>query len=208
MSVMSISERLRQRIPGEVLSGMIHYPLGGSSDIPQRLENFIDYLNLAGNDRYGYLFDDNNGDGFNVHLQVTRHGVTSTKTISHEFFDTREYQEIRQLADNLDGLLGEDATVERGDQVHKVDNFEEVMKWILDQARKGQSIQRYKGLGEMNPDQLWETTLDPDTRRLLQVRVEDAIAADEIFTTLMGDNVEPRREFIESNALSAVNIDI
>ena len=208
MSVKSIIERLQQRIPSEVLSAMIHYPLGNISDMQNNLQGFIDYLNSNSSDRFGYLFDDNDGDGFNIHLQITRHGVTSTKTISHEFFDTQEYSEIRQLCENLDGLLGDQATVERGDQVHKVQSFEEVMKWILEQARKGQSIQRYKGLGEMNPEQLWETTLDPDTRRLLQVNVEDAIAADEIFTTLMGDNVEPRRDFIESNALSAVNIDI
>jgi DNA gyrase subunit B len=208
VSAMAIIERLQHRIPVEVLSTMIQYPIGDLDHIQSNLESFIEALNNRSDDRYGYLFDDNKGDGFNIHLQVTRHGVTSTKTIGHEFFATKEYHEIRQLGENLKGLLGTKARIERGDQSHKVKSFDEVMNWILDQARKGQSIQRYKGLGEMNPDQLWETTLDPETRRLLQVRVEDAIAADEIFTTLMGDNVEPRREFIESNALSAVNIDI
>jgi DNA gyrase subunit B len=208
VNTMAIIERLQHRIPVEVLSSMIQNPIGDLEHIQSNLEGFIEALNNKSDDRYGYLFDDNKSDGFNIHLQITRHGVTTTKTIGHEFFTTKEYHEVRQLGENLKGLLGPEARIERGDQSHKVKSFDQVMNWILDQARKGQSIQRYKGLGEMNPDQLWETTLDPETRRLLQVRVEDAIAADEIFTTLMGDNVEPRRDFIESNALSAVNIDI
>jgi DNA gyrase subunit B len=208
MRVKSIIERLQNRYPAEALSEMIHNPLSEDDDVQDWLKGFIETLNERSNDRYGYLFDIKDDDGFEMHIQITRHGVTTSKTLTHEFFSTAEYQEIRHLGENLNGLLGDKATIQRGEQSQPVKSFEEVMGWILEQARKGQSIQRYKGLGEMNPDQLWETTLDPEVRRLLVVKVEDAIAADEVFTTLMGDQVEPRRDFIEGNALSAVNIDI
>ena len=104
--------------------------------------------------------------------------------------------------------MAHDFAVDFGDERLDITSFPEAMSWLLEQARKGQSIQRYKGLGEMNPGQLWETTINPEVRRLLQVRIEDAVAADDIFTTLMGDAVEPRREFIEKNALYVSNLDV
>lgn len=207
-TVVSIIERLRHRYPAEFLLHMIHQPLKPGDHVQRWLESFIARLNKKSNDHYGFLFNDNKGDGFEIHLQVTRHGVTAHKTLTHKFFESTEYREIHQLGERLSSLMGENSIVRRSEQSQVVYSFDEAIAWMMDQAKKGQSIQRYKGLGEMNPEQLWETTLDPGNRILLQVKVEDAIVADEIFTTLMGDQVEPRRDFIESNALSAVNIDV
>jgi DNA gyrase subunit B len=146
--------------------------------------------------------------GHRVALQRFEHGLSSAKHIPREFFDSAEYLRIAELAQTLSDLMGPGAYVHRGDQRQDVASFKVAMNWLFDQAKKGQSIQRYKGLGEMNADQLWDTTINPETRRLMQVRIEDAVAADDIFTTLMGDAVEPRREFIEKNALQVSNLDI
>ncbi|MFW2374848.1 MAG: toprim domain-containing protein, partial [Gammaproteobacteria bacterium] len=135
------------------------------------------------------------------------HGLEHEFIFDFEFFNSPEYQLIAELSGKLHGLLSDNAYIKRGEKTQMVSQFSEVIDWLFEEAKKGQTIQRYKGLGEMNADQLWDTTMNPETRRMLQVRVEDAIAADEVFTTLMGDQVEPRREFIEKNALSAMNID-
>jgi DNA gyrase subunit B len=146
--------------------------------------------------------------GHRIDLQRFEHGLSSEKHILREFFDSAEYLRIAELAQTLSDLMGPGAYIIRGDQRQEVASFKLAMNWLYDQAKKGQSIQRYKGLGEMNADQLWDTTINPESRRLMQVRIEDAVAADDIFTTLMGDAVEPRREFIEKNALQVSNLDV
>jgi DNA gyrase subunit B len=151
---------------------------------------------------------DADGEGVRIAIVRVQHGVGVTRYLPREFFETNEYAHIMSLAAKLGELLGDGAYVRRGDKRQAVASFEEAIEWLMSEARKGQSVQRYKGLGEMNPDQLWDTTVNPETRRLMQVKIEDAVKADEIFTTLMGDQVEPRREFIERNALTVSNLDV
>jgi len=143
-------------------------------------------------------------------LMVTRlvHGVERLTVLDRDFVESGDYTQLARSNSMLHGLLGPDAMVFRGDHSKAVTSFRSALEWLLEQAQRGVSTQRYKGLGEMNPDQLWETTMDPGSRRLLRAQIEDTIAADEIFSTLMGDVVEPRRAFIESNALGVRNLDV
>jgi DNA gyrase subunit B len=151
---------------------------------------------------------DEDGDKhYQLVLYCTVYNVTTETKVPFSFFEGKEYKTIKQFGENISGLIKEDATVEREGRQASVNSFEKVAEWLLDQARKGQNIQRYKGLGEMNSQQLWETTMDPDERVLLKVTVQDAVNSDELFSMLMGDHVEPRRAFIEQNALDVVNLD-
>jgi len=159
---------------------------------------------------YSAELDRGNEDGEGVRIAITRvqHGIGATRYMPREFFDTNEYRHIMALAAKINDLLSEGSTIRRGDKEAPIETFAAAVDWLMGEARRGQSIQRYKGLGEMNPDQLWDTTVNPETRRLMQVKIDDAVKADEIFTTLMGDQVEPRREFIEKNALTVENLDV
>lgn len=141
-------------------------------------------------------------------ITLTNHGSPIVCILNYEFFTSGDYLYLSELYKKINGLLGAGAYIQKGEYTLPVKTFGDAFVWATTEAKKGLTIQRYKGLGEMNPEQLWETTMDPSVRRLLKVSVEDAVAADQIFTTLMGDQVEPRRDFIEQNALTAVNVDV
>jgi DNA gyrase subunit B len=139
----------------------------------------------------------------------SHHGSISEARLDVEFAASKDYQNLVGLGVRLNKIFeNESVEVRRGERSQAVSRFGQALDWLMDEARRGQTVQRYKGLGEMNPDQLWETTMDPNVRRLLRVDIEDGVAADQVFTTLMGDQVEPRRDFIEQNALMVANLDV
>ena len=146
--------------------------------------------------------------GYKLLIHRMSHGNAYASTLDGDFLATGDYEQIRKTARMLEGLIGQNAWVIRGERTMAISTFQEALQWLMEEVRKNLGIQRYKGLGEMNPEQLWETTMNPASRRLLKVQIEDAIRSDEIFTTLMGDEVEPRRQFIETNALGVTNLDI
>lgn len=217
LAVMATIERLSKRYQYDILEKMIYSP-SCSSDEMNELETARKWyqalesrLNSDENVLTQYeitVEKDPELDQVVAQINAISHSVGRLKTIAADFFSSAEYKSIVSLGEQLDGLLGEGGYVRRGERQKDVSSFKDALQWLMDEARRGQHIQRYKGLGEMNPIQLWETTLDATARRLLQVKIEDVVAADEVFTTLMGDQVEPRREFIETNALNVANLDI
>ncbi len=217
MEVQAIIKRWSRRYDDRLLEQLIYMPEVKPSDFDRAewlrgwAADLNGRLNALADGTRSYRIEvraASPGQGTRVMVHKTEHGTSGQKYLPREFFESAEYQRIAELARTLAGLIGEGAFATRGGERQEIGSFKEAMKWLFEQAKKGQSIQRYKGLGEMNPEQLWETTINPQTRRLMQVKIDDAVTADDIFTTLMGDQVEPRREFIEKNALSVTNLDV
>ncbi len=207
-------ERNAWRFDATVLRALLDQPppAAGSPETSQawlaRLQALLDGAGV-GHAAYALrLLDAREGHPAALAIERRQHGLTVSQTLPLNLLDAGELRPVGAIARTLAGLLQADACVRRGGRSQAIDRFAAAQAWLLEEAKKGRTIQRFKGLGEMNPEQLWETTVNPETRRLLQVRIEDAVAADRIFATLMGDVVEPRRDFIEDNALRVSNLDV
>ena len=210
-------KRLSKLYPQEILEGLLHISSVDLSTL-QSEDNIKKWQNelkqyLASHGKIGVMYEI--GSKFCIErkvflpfVKIIMHSVENIYNFSYEFLCSNDYKLIGLLSSELCELLCNDAYIKRGEKIKLVSNFKSAVDWLMLEAKKGQQIQRYKGLGEMNPEQLWETTMDPVVRHMVVVKIEDAVAADAMFTTLMGDDVEARRNFIEMNALSAVNIDV
>ena len=215
MEINAIIDRLARRYDKRLLEQLLYLPQIDEKTLNNQsvMKSWLNQLSERLEDKNGASYDlqlvaaDDNGD-HQIAVHRTHHGVTNTRHIHKEFFASAEYRRIAEVAAELGGLVDEGAFAARGDQRQAVTSFRQAMQWFMEQAKKGIAIQRYKGLGEMNPDQLWETTIDPENRLLTQVRIENYETASDLFTMLMGDQVQPRREFIERNALRVANLDV
>lgn len=217
ITILAIFERLSQHIPAEVLEELVDLsPVNEAILLDEKAisawgEALSERLNAKSEASVSYKVSakgDDSSNRFGLIVDKRLHGLSNSSELSSEFFNSSDYQPISQFVEQVGDMFTAESYIKRGEHRQEVKKFSEVYSWLIREARKGLNIQRYKGLGEMNPDQLWETTMDPDNRRLLQVRIEDVIAADQVFTTLMGDQVEPRRDFIETNALNVSNLDV
>ena len=215
-SVQKLIGRLSRHYPTPVLQGLIYQSpisvemMKDESAVENWGKSFVEQLTAKETEAHQYSVRTQFNAERQVHeavITVRKHGIDNDYFINFDFVSGNEYAKIVSLNKQLNGLLEEGAYVSRGEKVQLVRTFEQAVEWLVKESRKGLEVQRYKGLGEMNADQLWETTMDPNSRRMLKVSIKDAVAADQLFTTLMGDEVEPRREFIELNALRA-NLDI
>jgi DNA gyrase subunit B len=215
-AVLELIERAARRIDRRILDALLTLP----RVTEERLDDDAQMAAFANRLQEALFIQD--GGQFSAHwslpapdagvgtLQVERreHGVRSTFSLDAAFWHGVEYRGIGAMAERLASLIGDGACLRVGEQTRPVSSFGQALQTLLSEGQRGVSVQRYKGLGEMNPEQLWETTMDFATRRLMRVRVEDVVAADQMFTTLMGDEVSQRRDFIESNALAVANLDV
>ena len=217
VAVNGIIQRLAKRYNGGLLKNLLSMPrvtdelVGDNAQWARWLEELQNRLNTDSGVANRYTLeivepDDTHAGA--IRVEHWTHGIAAERLLPYDFFHSSDYQKIAEMGEHLDGLLADDAEIRRGEKSKPIASFQEALAWLMEEAKRGQHIQRYKGLGEMNPEQLWETTMDPDSRRLLRVNIEDVVGSDQIFTTLMGDQVEPRREFIETNALTVENLDI
>jgi DNA gyrase subunit B len=217
LSTMATVVRVGRRFDPSVVEKLIYMPRlteelisdqSARTDWMSELQMRMNVDQFASNRFEIHPEEDSEGSLSGIRIIRYVHGINTDTMIPMEFFNSSDYRRLVEMGEKLDGLIGEGAYVKRGEKQADINSFSQALNWLMEEAKRGQHIQRYKGLGEMNPDQLWETTMNQESRRLLQVKIEDAVGADEIFTTLMGDQVEPRRDFIEKNALTVENLDV
>ena len=214
--VMKTLDRLSRLYPKEMTEHFVYLPRLDATELTSQaavaawvelLQAELDAVEKSGETYTVSVREDKERGLWLPEVKIKAHGLANYVTFNHDFFGSNDYRSMTELGAKLNQLLEEGAYVKRGERTKSVTSFKEALDWLLTESMRRHSVQRYKGLGEMNPEQLWETTMDPNSRRMLQVTIEDAVAADQIFNTLMGDHVEPRREFIETNALAASNLD-
>jgi len=212
-AMLNTTQRLSRKYNKNVLQSFLNLSplnLEDTSNLRQwcgDLENILNARNDDSNLEYKVTLAAEDSENL-FSVIANKHNISTEWEYNKEFFTSNEYSSITKLGTSLQGLITPQSLIKRGEKEQAISSFKEALDWLFSEAKKGQHIQRYKGLGEMNPDQLWETTMNADTRNLLQVKIEDVVAADGIFTTLMGDRVEPRRNFIEEHASSVANLDV